>query len=468
MGLGVLGGGLATTRWFLERGAKVTVTDLRTRAKLAASIKALGKDAGRIRFVLGRHNPGDFRTHDLIVVNPAVPRTSLFLRVARRAGKRIVNDASIFFDEVRNPVIAVTGTRGKTTTANWIGHFLGARAGGNSSSDLPLLKLLDSLKPGEPSVVELSSWQLELLPQSKRGPAVAVITNVYPDHLNRYRGMREYAAAKANIFSRQTKKDHLILNMDSAWTRFFLKKRPKARTWFFSLMPLPKGKNGMFLDRRRVYFRENGRARVILPSKLVAQCEAWGDHNFSNLLAALLAARLADAPWRTLLRRIPTLPQIKYREEIVLQRRNLTIVNDSAGTSPDATIAALRRFSASPEGAGQVLLLAGGTDKDLEFREWARVVARHVQPRNLFLLEGNATLKMIRELRRIGYFRAGMPQAFGTLRAMIHAVRSRLKRERYALKTVVLFSPGAASFEKFKNEFDRGEKFNLYCRRIIH
>jgi len=467
VGLGVLGGGLATTKWFLKRGAEVTVTDLRTRAKLATSIKALGKDAKKVRFVLGRHSVDDFKTHDLIVANPAVRRESLFLAVARKAGGRIVNDASIFFDEVQTPVIAVTGTRGKTTTANWIAHFLGVRAGGNSSADLPLLKLLGELKPRRYAVVELSSWQLELTGQSRKAPDIAVITNIYRDHLNRYRGMNEYAGAKANIFKLQTRNQRLILNADNEWTPFFLKRlancRIQPRVFFFSRKPLARGRNGVWVDRRSVYFRDGKRTEQVVGSKEFHALQAWGDHNIENLLAAVLAARLAGVSWARIRAGSRTLPQMQYREEIIFSRKNITIVNDSAGTSPDATVAALRRFRGN-----RVVLLAGGTDKELDFREWATIVARFVTPHDLLLLRGSATNKMIAELTRIGYFKSEKPQIFEALPAMLRSAKklSTTPYTPHPIPVVILFSPGAASFEKFKNEFDRGERFSVGIRQI--
>ena len=124
MGLGLLGGGIATTKWLVKHGAKVTVTDLKSRADLSSSIKALGSAAKKIKLVLGKHNESDFKNNQIIVVNPAVPKESPYLKIAREAGAILENEASLFFRFCKNPIIGVTGTRGKTTTANWILHFL--------------------------------------------------------------------------------------------------------------------------------------------------------------------------------------------------------------------------------------------------------------------------------------------------------------------------------------------------------
>ncbi|MDO8470342.1 MAG: UDP-N-acetylmuramoyl-L-alanine--D-glutamate ligase [bacterium] len=483
MGLGVLGGGVATTRWFLKRGDRVTVTDLRSRAKLAPSIRALGKGAKRVRFVLGRHRLADFRTNNIIVANPAVPRGSPYLAAARLAGKQVVNDAHIFLDEFEGPLIAVTGTRGKTTTVNWIAHLMrgaypGLLAGGNSSADMPLLKLLDDSALAEgspviPAVVELSSWQLELVRGARRAPDVAVITNLYPDHLNRYHNIRAYAAAKANIFRDQTQDQALILNADDAWTPFFLKRKPRSRVFFISLKPLPKSKRGIYVNGGTVFARLTaGSTERVLSRAALATLASWGDHNIRNLLTTLLAGRLAGVSFRSLSTRLSSLPTVPLREEVIHQDRHLTVVNDSAGTSPDATTAALRRFQKS-----RIILLAGGTDKELTFGEWAKAVKHHVPPERLLLLEGSATKKMVVALRCIGYFRKSAPQVFTTLPAMVRAAWKpttdppRLTSGRVEAgnrqPTTILFSPGAASFEKFKNEFDRGRKFTAYCVRYF-
>lgn len=485
MGLGKLGGGVATTKWLVKHGAKVTVTDLRTKRDLASSIRALGAAAGKarpvrnlarakrarraprraisneVKFVLGKHRAEDFRRNDLIVVNPAVPRESPYLTIARKAGREITNDAKIFFDLVANPTVAVTGTRGKTTTTNWLAHLAkgihrGVAAAGNTP-EMPLLALIDRLKNKKtPAALELSSWQLELLGEARRAPDVAVITNFHPDHLNRYRGMRDYARAKANIFKRQTPAQALILNADDAWTPFFLREKPRGKAYFFSLKPLPKNRDGIFISGGRAFFKESAKRTAVLGPREVRPLAALGNHNLQNLLAAMLTAHFLGITWREIRKRIAALPQIPFRQEFIVKRKNLTVVNDTAATSPDGTIAALERFKNK-----NLILIAGGTDKKLEFGGWARAVKRRVKPERLFLLGGSATKKMVRALRRIGYFKQSYPQLFEKLPSLIRAVK---KKARQSTPSFVLFSPGAASFEKFKNEFDRGRKFNLYWR----
>ena len=470
MGLGALGGGIATTKWLVKRGAKVTVTDKRSRKELKNSVKKLGTAAKRVKFVLGEHREIDFKSNDVIVVNPAVPRESWYLAVAKKHKKLLVNDARIFFDLVKNPIIAVTGTRGKTTTAGWIAHFLRAKdknvfAAGNTP-ERPLLADIERLgrRPETPAILELSSWQLELLPGAKRMPDVAVITNVYPDHLNRYDSIKSYALAKANIFMRQKRNQKLVLNAGNPRTDFFLKLKPSSGVFFFSKEPLPGNQNGIFLKNSAVYFKDGGQAEKVISERIIGEFMFRGEHNLENLLAALLASHLFGADWAILAKRIATLPDILFRQQVIMERRNWKIVNDSASTSPDAAIAAVERFVRQ----GETTLITGGTDKNLDFSGLARTLKKHLKPERVFFLNGSATRKLIGALRRTGYFGRERPQVFEDLTEILVLIKASVGKSRVASrKRILIFSPGAASFEKFRNEFDRGEKFNLYSKKIF-
>ena len=384
MGLGTLGGGIATTKWLIKHSAKVTVTDLKTKSDLVSSIKALGSAAKKIKFVLGKHNVADFQRNEIIVVNPAVPRESKFLKIAKHSGARFENEASLFFRYTKNPIIAVTGTRGKTTTVNWIYQLLKRKfpravLTGNSSTN-PMLKALDILDHKSPVVLELSSWHLEFLPQTKRAPHVAVITNIYPDHLNRYRSLRDYALAKTNIFINQKSNDYLILNRQNEWTKFFLNKKPKAKIIFPRAKAIKGGNK----------FRE-----------------IYGSHNLENLAMAVTAVELAGVPETLIRKSVSSLEPVKLRQEIIYSTKKLTVVNDTTATSPDATIAALKRFY-----DGNLFLIAGGTDKKLEFNNWASAVKKYIRPEHLFLLNGSATKKMIVALKKIGFLKQASPRLF--------------------------------------------------------
>ena len=464
--LGIYGGGAQTAKWLFHHGAKVTITDMRTEEELENAMKLFTPEEKKgIRFVLGGQNEEDFATHDIIVLGPGVPEDSPFLAVALKAGKQIENDASLFFRFVKNPVIAVTGTRGKSTTTTWIANLLGQKHGAfvptGNNPEHPFFKELSEIKDEKrPVVAEMSSWQLEYLPNSEKVPKVAVITNLFADHLNRYKdGITGYALAKANIFKDQTNDDFLILNAENEWTPFYLKQKPKAQIYYFSLKPFVKGKlssskssgvamNGMFVKSGAMIFRKDGKERKILDIKKFA--EKMGEHNLQNLLATVLAVTLFDESFKVTPKMIAELPQIRFRQEAVSRG----IVNDSAGTSPDATIMALRRFK-------KCVLITGGTDKQLEFSGLAKEIKKTLAPEDVIFLGGSATQKLISELGKLKFFKKKEILLFETLEECVEVGLLAAKKK----KRTLVFSPGSASFEKFKNEFDRGEKFNALVKK---
>jgi len=461
MGLGLHGGGIATSKWLAKNGATVTATDKRTKEVLTPSLQAL--KGVKVKFILGEHRDEDFATNDLIVANPAVPRESPYLAIARNRGKRIENDASLFFCYNDNPVIAVTGTRGKTTTTLWIAELLKkqfphVRPSGNTPENA-LLKEFDRVQGKNiPVVAELSSWQLEYLPTAPHAPHVAVITNLFPDHLNRYKGgMPDYASAKANIFFNQREDDFLVLNYDNEWTKFFQTKKPKGVVFYFHTKSLPKGVNGLFVREGMLIFRFDGIEQKLFSVKKFV--EARGIHNLENLLATVLAIKLFDATIAIKEEDVLDLPTPRMRQEIILKKGKLTVVNDSCATSPDGVIAALKRF-----GGLNTILITGGTDKELEFSELARVIKKYVQPAHLVLLEGSATTKLLVELVRQKYFKGHAGELHTTLASCARTAQAIAISTKG--KTTILFSPGAASFEKFLHEFDRGEKFNTIVKKM--
>lgn len=468
--LGVHGGGVANTKWLLANGAKVSVTDLRTKEELVHSLRefALGEKR-KINFILGGQREVDFAVNDLILAGPGVPRESKYLAVARRHHKRIENDASLFFRYSTNPVIAVTGTRGKTTTTLWIAELLKKQypkvlPSGNTP-DNALLKEFDRINgKNVPAVVELSSWQLEYLPVSGKAPHIAVITNLYPDHLNRYANITAYAAAKANIFQLQHGDDFLVLNYDNAWTTFFLKKKPKGIVFFVSMKSLPKKLNGLFVRNGMIAFRFDGiEQKLFSVKKFLAE---KGSHNLENLLHALIAVKLYDPTVPLSEALALKLPTPRMRQEVIYQKGSLTVVNDSCATSPDGTIAAIKRFSRFGAPVSKLVLICGGTDKELEFGELAKAIKKYVPPEQLILLEGTATTKLQKALQQQKMSRSDLDMiSFENLDSCVDEAFRVVQRLKG--KKVILFSPGAASFEKFLHEFDRGEQFNKLVQKYI-
>lgn len=466
MGLGLHGGGVATAAWLVRHGAKVTVTDKRDKQLLASSVHAL--KGVPVRYKLGAHDKRDFTTHDIVVVNPGVPQKNEYLALAEKATKSkmisIENDASLFFRHSDAAIIGVTGTRGKTTTTLWIAELLKAkykavRPSGNTPENA-LLKEFDRVQgKGIPVVAELSSWQLEYLPVSKRAPHVAVITNLYADHLNRYSGIRAYASAKANIFRYQHEDDFLVLNHDNEWTSFFLTKKPKGIVFFISTKPLPRSLNGLFVRNEKLVFRFDGMEQQLFSVKRFIR--ERGGHNLENLLAAVLAVKLFDPTVGVSEKSVLLLPTPRMRQEVVYHQKELTVVNDSCATSPDGTIAAIKRFAGLKD--QRVILICGGTDKELKFSELAAVIKAHILPENILFLNGSATTKLMSALNTLSYDKKYPLVAYDELSLCVKMAIVEAKNQKQ--KTTILFSPGAASFEKFLHEFDRGEQFNALIKK---
>lgn len=227
MGLGLHGGGLASALYCARHGAQVTVTDLRSEELLRESVERL---AGLpVRFVLGRHDEADFATADLVIKNPAVPPGSPFLQAARARGVAIETDLSIFLSIARNPLVGVTGSKGKSTTAAAIAFGL-ARVDPRTvlpgNITVSPLACLDELDPRSPVVLELSSWQLgDLRGRGVLAPSISAFTVILPDHLDRYAGMGDYIADKKVLFGEQEQDQKAVFNLDDPWQKDFPGKR---------------------------------------------------------------------------------------------------------------------------------------------------------------------------------------------------------------------------------------------------
>lgn len=462
-GLGLLGGGVTATNWFLKKGANVTVTDLKTKEQLKPSLK---KIRGRVKLVLGGHNKKIIDQNDVIVVNPDVPIKNEFIRYAISKNKIIENEATIFYKYFDKPIIGVTGTRGKTTTVVWTNYFLNSKyesSEAGNSLESPFLKVLDSVKKLDMAVVETPSFQMELFNQIKRAPEIAVITNIYQDHLNRHNTLKNYALIKARIFKNQSKNHNLILNFNNDWTKFLIKQKPKSKVWYFSSKKLDRELDGIFYDRGVVHFQENGKKEIIFP--LGDFVSSHGEHNLENLLVSSLAAHIVGCSWAQIQNKIKSLPQVEFRQELVFKNKKVVVVNDTTATSPEGGIAAVKRF-ASPsvalakEGRSTCILITGGTDRNLDFKNWSNKVLKYIKSANIIFLSGSATDKMLKLLGN----KIKKEQVFETLEECFGKALN--LAGKYS-KSVVLFSPAAKSFEKFKNEYDRGKKFNKLVKKLL-
>lgn len=447
MGLGTRRGGLGVTRWLVDQGAEVAVTDLRPASELRSSLDAL---AGLpVRFVLGEHRREDFEWAEIVVRNPAVPLDSPWLALARAAGARIEMEMSLFFRACPAPIIGVTGTKGKTTTATLCAEILtvwrpDTVLAGNLGRSA--LEALPAISPETPVVLELSSWQLEGLAEYGISPHIGVLTMISEDHLDRYPSMDAYVEAKRHIARFQQPGDWFVVNRDDplAWA--------SRHCTGGSVVPfgLDTGESfGAFLAGDRLVWRVDGQEYDICHR---GELPLPGDHVVANALAAVAAACLRGAPPAHAREGLLSARPVPHRLELVATVGGVDFVNDTAATAPAAVRAALATFRHQP-----VVLIAGGAGKGVDLAPLAQEIARSV--RAVVLLDGSATPVFHAQLREAG------AQVVGPYRSMEEAVDRATELARPG--DVVLLSPGCASFGLFRDEFHRGEAFRDAVRRLV-
>jgi UDP-N-acetylmuramoylalanine--D-glutamate ligase len=435
MGLGVHGGGRESARFFASRGAQVTVTDLQDPAALQPSIDSLSGHS--IRFVLGTHEEEDFTGADLVIKNPAVPASSRYLRLA----PRIETDISVFLMLASCRLVAVTGTKGKSTTVSAV-HAALQHAGWDSflggNITVSPLSFVDKVRPSSVVVLELSSWQLgDLRGTPELKPEVAAITTILPDHLDRYQSMEAYVSDKRVIYRYQDAGCYTLCDYDDPYGHSFATETA-GTVGFFSSRRLPPGVQGAYLQEERGYVGRDEEAVEVVPEDVAVP----GFQTKRNLLIAGLALHRLGVPPSDIAEGLRRFPGVEHRLEFVAEKNGVRYYNDSAATIPESLVAAVASMD------GRCLLIAGGADKELDFAPLRQLADLPVE---VFLLAGSATRKIVRILDA-----SGCPY-HGPFNALEPAVRACATAARSG--DAVLLSPGCASFGMFENEFHRGRKF---------
>jgi UDP-N-acetylmuramoylalanine--D-glutamate ligase len=433
MGLGLFGGGVGAARYMVRQGARVTVTDLKSAEALAPSVRAL--EGLPITFHLGRHEPADFSRAEVLVVNPAVDKaTSGFVRLAVEAGADITSEMNLFFAVCPAPLVGVTGSNGKSTTATLLADMLGrarpTRLGGNIGKSL--LDALGDIRPDETVVLELSSFQLEDLGRLGRSPHVAVVTNISPNHIDRHGTMETYIEAKKNIVRFQRPGDYAILNGDDAELGQW---RSAGQVLRFSRMRALE--QGVFVEGTRLWFHLGCQRDLAEPRRMPLR----GRHNLWNVLAAATAARVLGVPAEAIARAIEEFRPLPHRLQPVGMREGVLFVNDSKATTPLAAAAAIEAFDEP------VVLIAGGRDKHMDPAPFLEAIRRRVKAAVL-IGEMAPALE-----QGIGPGGPPLERAATVPEAVARAAA------RAAPGDVVLLAPGYTSWDMFDNYEQRGEAF---------
>lgn len=436
----VIGIGVSNTpllRLLLREGIAVTACDRSDRAKLGALAGELEAAGAKLQlgdgYLQNLSQDVIFRTPGL---RPDVPE----LEAARAKGSTITSEMEVFFEVCPCPIIAVTGSDGKTTTTTIIAELLRAaghtvHVGGNIGH--PLLAEAGSIRPTDWAVLELSSFQLMTM---TRSPHIAVLTNLAPNHLDVHKSMEEYVWAKENIFRHQQPGDIAVFNLDNAITRELSAHAP-GRALYFSRQAEPE--NGVFLRGNAVISRRDGRERQIMTTEDI---RLPGVHNVENYMASIAAVDglVPDDVIRTFAR---TFNGVEHRIELVRTWRGVRFYNDSIASSPSRTIAGLRSFKE------KVILIAGGYDKHIPFDVLGPEVVEHVK---LLILCGATADKIRAAVEQAPGYRPGHPEILDVT-PFQRAVET--ARDRAVPGDVVTLSPACAAFDQFKNFMERGKTF---------
>ena len=424
--------GVASALFMKAHGARVTVSDTKSGDELRNEIPVL-LDHG-ITVETGGHGERTFRGQDLIVVSPGVPVDAPPLVQARSLGETVIGEVELASQFLPGPIVAITGSNGKTTTTTLTGEImtaagLPALVGGNIGT--PAISLAERAKPETVIVLEISSFQLETIQTFH--PKVAVVLNVTPDHLDRHRTFEIYTDAKARIFENQQGSDFAVLNADDP-TCEAMGDRSRAQVFWFSRQK--EVQQGAWVRDGKIVFRNSDGQREILQ---VSEIPLKGAHNLENVLAAVCAGMLMGCAPEKIRQAVRDFKAVEHRLEFVATIGGVDYYNDSKATNVDATIKALESFPAN------IHLILGGKDKGSDYTVLNDLIRQRVK--RIYTI-GAAAAKIESQVKGA---------------EIVHAetIENAIRKAHAVAQSgdVVLLAPACASFDQFKNYEHRGKVF---------
>ena len=439
LAVGMARTGVATALFCAKRHAIVTATDTRPENELGDAPAKL-REAG-VALEMGGHQEKTYLAQDLIIPSPGVPADDPLLVKARSKGITVWSEIELAYRFLEGELIGITGSNGKTTTTTLVHHIL-KTAGQNSilagNVGTPLIARVEEMNAESVSVVELSSFQLELI--DKFRPDIGVFLNLTPDHLDRHKTLEAYAAAKARIFEKQTELDAAVLNADDAPTVALAPKKPQS-FWFSRKKRVEQG---ACVHGEDIVIVHGGKEEFVMKC---AEIPLAGAHNLENVLAAATAARLADVDAATIGSAVRSFQGVEHRLEFVAEIGGVRYYNDSKATNVDATVKALDAFP------GRILVILGGKDKGSDYT----VLQKPLREKAILaLLIGAASEKI--ETQITGS--VAIERAVTLERAIEIASTAARAGD------VVLLAPACASFDQFENYEHRGRVFKELVRSL--
>jgi UDP-N-acetylmuramoylalanine--D-glutamate ligase len=442
--------GLALSRYLSSQGAVVTLNDSQPEENISSIRKELAPL--NVTCVFGSHPESLLEKTDLVCVSGGVPLDLPILKRAKSNGIPLSNDSQIFFDAVKAPVIGITGSAGKTTTTTLVGRMtqlarLKGRktwVGGNIGN--PLLESVGEIEKDDLVILELSSFQLELMSSS---PKIAAVLNVTPNHLDRHGTMKAYTAAKANILTHQIDTDIAVLNREDegSWN---LKPLVKGKFTSFGKQKPIGNLSGSFVENNYICYLQDGKVTRLLST---VDIELKGEHNLMNVLAACAIAVEAGLSIENIREGIKGFKGVPHRLELVRELRGVRWYNDSIATAPERTSAAIHSFTEP------IVLMLGGRDKDLPWNDLADLIHKRVDHVVVFGELGEKVIPIL------GGIKNGQKPAT-LIRCQTLQVAVEKANEVAKAGDVVLFSPGGTSFDTFKDFEERGEIYKSWVNQL--
>jgi UDP-N-acetylmuramoylalanine--D-glutamate ligase len=449
--------GLALARYLVRHNARVRMNDRRSPEQLQTAQQDLADLGDQVQWTLGGHPLSLLENCDLLCLSGGVPLDLPLVSAARAAGIPLSNDSQIFLEAAPCQVIGITGSAGKTTTTSLVGE-IARRAertgklwvGGNIG--LPLISQVDEMRPPDLAVMELSSFQLEIMTHA---PRIAAILNITPNHLDRHKTMEAYTAAKARILTYQDAQSWAVLSRDDpgAWE---LKDEARGQLLSFGVHapdPMPAGFAGTFMQDGMIVLQppHGGKPLPVLPSR---EIPLRGEHNLLNALAACAIAAAADLPVTAMQAGVQGFRGVAHRLEWIRQWGGANWYNDSIATAPERVMAAIRSFEEP------LVLLAGGRDKDLPWQDFAKLVCERVDHLIVFG-EAADTIAQAVEAARGQPARPSVTRC-DSLKQAVQAAANQVEPG-----DVVLLSPGGTSFDEFIDFEERGACFAHWVKQLV-
>jgi UDP-N-acetylmuramoylalanine--D-glutamate ligase len=431
--------GLATAKFLKDKGSMVSTTEMKPKEEMREAVQELEEKDFFMEW--GGHQTETFLKQDLIVVSPGVDLKIEPIQAASNKGIQILSEIELAYEFIDIPIIAVTGTNGKTTTTLLIGEMLkeeGKKVGVGGNVGDPLILFAEGGDRWEVLVVEISSFQLEAIEEFR--PRISVLLNITEDHLDRYTGYEEYIEAKARIFANQNSGDVAVLNGDDPIVLGF-REKVKAKKILFSLRE--RLSEGAYANGDNIVLKLGAKEEKYS----LAKTPLKGIHNVENMMAALTAARVYGCSKKAIETVLNRFEGLEHRLEFVREIKGVRFYNDSKGTNVGSVVKSLQSFSEP------VILIAGGKDKNGDLGPLRELIRSRVKQ---LILIGEAKKRMNRELGNLTD--TAMTQTLEE--AVLLAYQIARKGD------VVLLSPACSSFDMFKDYKERGKVFKDAVRLL--